>query len=877
MPVKFAGFNPSESVVNLRQAYRAQKQAIAERVRDVEASRRRMPMVLHALTQLADELLRMLWQKNGIPNELALVAVGGFGRAELFPASDVDVMMLVPGATPLAADDPLRARIETFVSNCWDVGLEIGFSIRTVEESLEDAAADVTVQTAMLESRWLCGNSTLYAQFEKRFMLQIEPLGFMHAKTLEMRQRHNKFNNTPYALEPNCKESPGGLRDLQVIVWIARAAGLGRNWDELVANGIATEREARGLKHAEGELRLIRAKLHVLAGRHEDRLVFDLQTAVAESFGFSSKNQSGKKLPMRASEQLMREYYWCAKAVTQLNEILLLNIAERLNPSVYQLRPINERFYDKGGLVEVASDDLYEQNPQAVLETFLLYETDSGLKGLSARTLRALYNSRDVMDADFRHDPVNRATFMQILKQPVGITHALRLMNSTSVLGCYLWAFRKIVGQMQHDLFHVYTVDQHTLMVQRNVRRFFMPEYAHEYPFCSRLAAGWDKPWVLYLAALFHDIGKGQGGDHSEIGAHEMEKFCRQHGVDAADEALLVFLVKDHLSMSQIAQKQDLSDPEVIAAFAAQVGNERYLTGLYLLTVSDIRGTSPKVWNAWKGKLLEDLYRATVQVLGGTRPNPDAELEMRKREARVLLTFDGIDAETLNQFFDAQGLSYFARHTADEIAWHVRHILPTKVDDQSLIVQARKSVAGEGIQIFIFTPDRADLFARICSYFDQAEYEIVDARIYTTARGFALDTFEVNLEFSEESLRQKAQFLQQDLTRYLQSERPLPEPKDRRASRRARNFPVNTRIRLEPDDKAQNWILTLSVSDKPGLLYSIAWTMAKFQLGILLAKITTLGERAEDSFLIQGDTLRDHQVQLEFERELIRRVSVAGQ
>lgn len=874
MPMKPQGFNPDDSVATLRAAYRTQKNAIADRVRDVDASRRRMPAVLLSLSQLADELLRMLWQKNGIPNELALVAVGGFGRAELFPASDVDVLMLVPGDTPLADDDPLRERIESFVSNCWDVGLEIGFSIRTVQESLDDAAEDVTVQTAMLESRWLCGNSSLFSHFQTQFMQQIEPLSFMHAKTLEMRQRHGKYDNTPYALEPNCKESPGGLRDLQVILWIARAAGLGRSWDELVANGIATEREARGLKHAEGELRLIRAKLHVLSGRHEDRLVFDLQTAVAESFGFSSKNQSGKKLPMRASEQLMREYYWCAKAVMQLNQILLLNIAERLNPSGYQLRPINERFFDKGGMIEVASDDLYEKNPHAILETFLLYETEFGLKGLSARTLRALYNSREVMDADFRHDPVNRDLFMQIIKQPVGITHALRLMNNTSVLGCYLWAFRKIVGQMQHDLFHVYTVDQHTLMVQRNVRRFFMPEYAHEYPFCSRLAAGWDKPWLLYLAALFHDIGKGQGGDHSEIGAHEMEKFCRQHNIEDADKDLLVFLVKEHLSMSQIAQKQDLSDPDVIAAFAARVGNERYLTGLYLLTVSDIRGTSPKVWNAWKGKLLEDLYRATAQVLGGSMPNPDAELEMRKREARVLLTFDAIDAEKLNHFFEAQGLSYFARHTADEIAWHVRHILRDQAQTNGLIVQARKSVAGEGIQIFIYTPDRADLFARICSYFDQAEYEIVDARIYTTERGYALDTFEINLGFGGEDRVQKAQFVQQDLARYLQKDQPLPEPKKRRASRRARNFPVNTRIRLEPDDKAQNWVLSMSVSDKPGLLYSIAWTMTQFQLGILLAKITTLGERAEDTFLIHGDALRDHQVQLEFERELIRRVSV---
>ncbi|KKW67113.1 protein-PII uridylyltransferase [Lampropedia cohaerens] len=866
---------PPATLSGLREQYRRQKQAVIADLLHPGQQGRRIHTQLRRLAEYADKLLRQLWRVAEMPGDHALIAVGGFGRKQLFPASDVDVLLLVPGTQTNCEDNPLKQRIEQFVSSCWDVGLEIGFSLRTIDESLEDALQDITVQTAMLEARWLAGSRKLFGAFQARFAQTIDPLAFLRAKTLEMRQRHAKYDNTPYALEPNCKESPGGLRDLHVIIWVARAAGLGATWEELAANGIATAYEAHELAACEAELSLIRARLHALSARHEDRLIFDLQGSVAELFGYRSETQQGSRLPMRASEQLMRQYYWCAKSVTQLNQILLLNIEERLNPSAHQLRPINERFFDKGGMIEVASDDLYEKNPHAILETFLLYQTQVGLKDLSARTLRALYNSRHVMNAAFRRDPVNRQMFMQIIQQPAGITHALRLMNRTSVLGRYLWAFRRIVGQMQHDLFHVYTVDQHILMVLRNVRRFFLAEHAHEYPFCASLASGWDKPWILYLAALFHDIGKGRGGDHSDIGARIMRKFCREHGIAKADTDLLVFLVQEHLVMSQVAQKQDLSDPDVIAAFAQRVGNERYLTALYLLTVADIRGTSPKVWNAWKGKLLEDLYRATSRVLGGTRPDPKAETELHKGEARVLLTLDPISNAQIDAFWSRMDAGYFTRHTADELAWHARHLAALPVDHQGqATVLARKSVIGEGLQVTIYAPDREDLFARIASYFDQADYEILDARIHTTRDGHALDTFQVALEYDGTHLEQRARFIERDLSGYLQQPSCLPEPKPHRASRRARNFPVNTRIRMEPDDKGELWLLTISASDRPGLLYSIAWTLAKYDLDIHLAKITTLGERAEDSFLIDGKALRNPQTQLMLERDLTQQCQV---
>mgnify|MGYP003615473957 FL=1 len=859
----------------LRDAYRSDKAALLAAMKATGASTRGIRVVLRKLSSLAGSLLQTLWQRAQLPDDMALVAVGGFGRDQLFPYSDVDVLLLLPDGAAPEAGSALRAQLEGFIGSCWDTGLEIGSSVRTVAECLAESAGDVTVQTSLLESRLVCGNAALFAEFQRQYRAQMNPEAFLVAKTLEMRQRHTKYENTPYSLEPNCKESPGGLRDLQMILWVAQAAGLGRNWKELAASGMATAFEVRQIERNEALLCLIRARLHAAAGRHEDRLVFDLQTAVAESFGYRSQAPDGSRLPMRASESLMRRYYWAAKAVSQLSQILLLNIEERLSPSTHEPRPINERFFEKAGLIEVASDDLYTRDPHTILETFLLYQTTVGLKDLSARTLRALYNARGVMDSAFRRDPVNRDAFMRILQQPSGITHAMRLMNQTSVLGRYLWPFRRIVGQMQHDLFHVYTVDQHILMVLRNVRRFFMAEHAHEYPFCSQLAGGWDKPWILYVAALFHDIGKGRGGDHSQIGAEEVRRFCRQHGVDREDARLIEFLVREHLTMSTVAQKQDLSDPDVIGAFARRVGNERNLTAMYLLTVADIRGTSPKVWNAWKGKLLEDLYRATLRTLGGRAPDAAAEIEARKREALVLLALNALPFEAHKALWATLDVSYFMRHDAADIAWHTRH-LSRHVGTAKPVVRARQSLAGDGLQVMVYAADQADLFARICGYFDRVGFSILDARVHTANNGYALDTFQVVASSASEQpghYRELTHMVESDLMRVIEEGGPLPEPARKRVSRRVKSFPVAPRVTLRPDEKAQRWLLAISASDRAGLLYLVARILAQHHLSVQLAKVSTLGERVEDTFLIQGPELQNNARQIQIETELLRELS----
>ncbi len=880
-----------QSNVNLCTNFRNNKQIICKALLINSASTRNIATTLGKLSKLADETLQALWLTANMPADFALLAVGGFGRAQLFPHSDIDVLLLLPDHAKPETDALLKQKIESFISSCWDSGLEIGSSVRNVADCVTQAAGDVTVQTSLLESRLIFGNKRLYATFLDAFRANLDPKAFFIAKTLEMRQRHQKFENTPYSLEPNCKESPGGLRDLQIILWVANAANLGKNWDDLAKNGLATPFEVKQIKSNEATLNLIRARLHTIAARREDRLVFDLQSALAESYNYVTPTlatasaalhpegavlprggSSAKPVVVRASEQLMRRYYWSAKAVTQLNQILLLNIEARLNPNTQAIRPINDYFGEKSGMLEVLHDDVYTQNPHAILQTFLLYQTTPGIKGLSVRTLRALYNTREVMNTAFRKDPVNRATFMAILQQPEGLTHALRLMNQTSVLGRYLWVFRKIVGQMQHDLFHVYTVDQHILMVLRNMRRFFIAEHAHEYPLCSQLAAGWDKPWILYTAALFHDIAKGRGGDHSALGRLEVRKFCKQHDVEKSDAMLIEFLVAEHLTMSQIAQKQDMSDPDVVSTFAKRVDNERYLTALYLLTVADIRGTSPKVWNAWKGRLFEDAYKSTLKALGGRSPDVDAQVQSRKDDALINLALHAQPFESHKALWDTLDVSYFMRHDADTIAWHTRQ-LSRHVGKNKPMARARTSPVGEGLQVVVYTPDQTDLFARICGYFDQAGFSILDAKVHTTHDGCALDTFQVITASLPEHYQELSNMLEFALARTIEAQDALPTPSRGRVSRRVKSFPITPRVELTPDEKAQRWLLNISASDRAGLLYRIALVLARYKLDLQLAKITTLGERVEDTFLITGASLQHNKAQIEIETALLEAIA----
>jgi [protein-PII] uridylyltransferase len=568
--------------------------------------------------------------------------------------------------------------------------------VRTIEDCEAEMTGDAVIRTSLLERRLLAGSRALYARFCRRFDATLDVRGFYEAKVLEQQQRHLRHQDTAYNLEPNVKESPGGRRDLQTILWIARAAGLGHSWRELAAHGLMTPAEARDLARHERLIDDLRIRLHYLAGRREDRLVFDVQTALARELGLTDT------ATRRASEQLMQRYYRAAKSIRQINVILLQNLHAYLFPAQVSVQPLDADFQAIDELLDVRDEELFTKRPAAILEAFLLLQRHPELKGMSAPTLRALWRNRSRVDAAFRHDPANRARFLEILRQPRGITHELRRMNQYEILGRYLPAFGRIVGQMQHDLYHVYTVDAHILMVIRNLRRFTEPQHAHEYPLCSRLITDFARPEVLYLAGLFHDIAKGRGGDHSRLGCVDARRFCRQHNVAAEDTRLVGWLVEQHLTLSMTAQKQDISDPTVVTAFAAKVKTERRLAALYLLTVADIRGTSPRVWIAWKANLLEELFHATqARLTGGSATHSlDDSLEARRGEAVRQLRLYAVPEEAEQALWRKLDSVYFQRHSADEIAWHARQLY-FRVDGQEPIVRARLSRGGAGLQVMI--------------------------------------------------------------------------------------------------------------------------------------------------------------------------------
>jgi [protein-PII] uridylyltransferase len=573
--------------------------------------------------------------------------------------------------------------------------------------------------------------------------------------------------------------------------------------------------------------------------------VFEYQTALAEQLGVKSSAQR------RSSEHLMQHYYRTKRAVLQLNDVLLQAMRARIFP-VAETHPINERFVARDDKLEARDEMLFEREPTAILESFLLIEQHPRLTGFSAQTLRALWRARRSIGSAFRKDPRNRALFMEIFRAPQGLTHALRRMNQQDILGRYLPAFGRIVGQMQHDLFHVYTVDEHILMVIRNLRRSSLPEYEHEFPLSSKIIRDFARPEVLYIAGLFHDIAKGRGGDHAVKGRVDATRFCKQHGMMREDAELVVWLVENHLTMSSIAQKQDLSDQDVIAAFAAKIKNERYLAALYLLTVADIRGTSAKVWNAWKAQLLEDLYNSTRRFMtSGKVADQVGDIRQRTNETLTLYAISPEVYKLLWAQFDAD---YFLRHEPHEIAWHTR-MLAHRVNSDAPIVKARLSRIGEGLQIMVYTQDKPYLFARICSFFARMSYNIMEAKVHTTQHGYALDSFLVMDANNDDTVyRDVMNYIEYELTQTLTENAPLTAPSVGRVSRQLKHFPIVPQILVELDEKKRH-IMSIIAGDRPGLLARIAYLLAQHNIELRSAKINTLGSRAEDTFWISGEAL----------------------
>ena len=819
--------------------------------------------------QLVDRTVIAVWSEIAPVRDAALVATGGYGRGELYPSSDIDLLVLL-------ANDPSEAEreaLERLIGRFWDIGLEIGHSVRTVADCIEASAGDITVRTTLLEARFLAGSRKLFRELNAEVHKAVDPVAFFKAKKLEQEQRHAKHQDSPYALEPNLKEAPGGLRDLHVIQWMARGSGMtkagtGQRWADLVAHGLIERGEARQLAQLESHLQDLRIRLHYLAGRREDRLVFDLQSALARQLGH--KDTASR----RASETMMQRYYQTAKVVTQLNTILLQNLEARLAPRPdTEPRSLNERFEVRSELLHIKREATFAKQPSAILECFLLMMQHPELRGMTARTLRALWRAKLLVNGKFRRDQTARLLFLHILQQPRGIVHEFRRMNQYGILGRYLPEFGKIVGQMQHDLFHVYTVDQHILMVLRNLRRFTMPEFAHEFPLASELMNGFEHRWLLYVAALYHDIAKGRGGDHSTLGAADVRRFSKNHGLSKEDSDLVGFLVERHLAMSHVAQKQDVYDPEVVQRFAELVGTERRLVALYLFTVADVRGTSPKVWNAWKGKLLEDLFRATRRILTGEPLARDAALAEKQAEAARLLRLYALSDGVKDKLWVNLDTAYFLRHDPQEIAWQTRN-LHYRVDTDKPVVKARLAPFGEGLQVMIYTRDREALFARICGYFERAGFNIAEAKVHTTRNGYALDTFILMGQGRDAHYQDRIAMIEAELPGELVSDAPLGPPRGGRLSRRVRHFPISPAVNIRPDERGAWHSLTIVAADRPGLLYGVARTLARYHVNLQTARINTLGDRAEDVFLVSGETLANPKKVLQLEQELLNELSL---
>ena len=817
--------------------------------------RKNTAQALKKQSQLIDKLLKQIWLQANIHAGVALIAVGGYGRGELFPYSDIDLLILLPDQH----DDVLNEQIEGLIGQLWDIGLNVGHSVRTLDECITVAAQDVTVQTNLLEARLLAGSKANYQIFIQAVGDLMQPAQFFAAKLKEQDNRHAKFNDTAYSLEPNIKESPGGLRDLHMILWLAQSQHLGKNWAELAKNNIISAIELRQIKLHEHNLQTLRIRLHYLAKRREDRLLFDFQNELAENLGLLNTAQK------RASEQLMQSYYRSVKFISLINEITLKTLEFTLSKIVPIITPINAHFEARNGLLETKSAQLLQRQPSAILECFLLLQLHPELNGMGANLLRELQRVKKIVNSDFRDSSENKALFLNILSQPNGVNHSLRRMNNYGILGQYIPAFGKIVGQMQHDLFHVYTVDEHILNVLANLRRFAKPELKHEFPLCSQLFFAFQKPYLLYLAALFHDIAKGRGGDHSTLGTKDARRFCKLHNLPKEDTSLVTWLVEAHLKMSSTAQKSDLSDPNVIEQFAKFVKTEKRLIALYLLTVADIRGTSPVVWNAWKARLLESLFYAAKHVLNDESFSVQQAIETRQQQARLKLNNYGLQPQSYQALWDNVGTGYFVRFEPDEIAWQSRLLTP-HVNSAQPIVRARLSPSGDGIQVMIYTLDQDDLFARICNFFDRMAYNIVQAKIYTTNHNYALDSFIV-LDQSGKSVSYSGllKFIEAELTAKLIVTQPLETPLEGRISRQVKHMPFATHINIHKELQGINHTLEIVAGDRPGLLARVAFIFLQHGVDLHNAKINTLGNRAEDSFLIsakQGEMLSCNQIVL---------------
>ena len=807
-----------------------------------------------------DRCLGILWQESFVNRSMCLLATGGYGRQEMYPHSDLDLAIVC--ANELSPQD--EQDIARFVQILWDIGLAPAAKIGSTVQLLQAAQEDLTSDTAFLEARFVCGNHKLAHEFVAGLSLQRDVAGFVEGKLLEQSQRHYKARGAASQLEPNIKTCPGGLRDLHTMLWLAKAQGLRPHFPTLVHEGILTRAEAGLLMHSHKQLARMRIELHLVAGREEDSLIFDLQRQVAERLGYQDNESSIK------SEQLMKQMYRATKTVKQLNGILLPMLKGRVFSSLPRIvYEIDDKYYQVGNAIAVRNVKLFKQQPHEIFNIVKVMQTHTDINQMAPRTLRAWWQAAQKIGPEFYADSENRKMFISMFRRGAGLTHILRFFNLYGMLGRYIRPWAKIVGLLQHDLFHVYPVDDHILMVVRNMRRLAIEAHSHELPFASGLMASFPYKTVLYLAALFHDIAKGRGGDHADLGVADAAKFAKDHFLTDYETDLLCWLVQDHLIMSTTSQKEDISDPEVVNRFCAHVKTRDRLIALYLLTVADVRGTNPKIWNDWKAGLLENLFQASLRTLSGLGSNQRITASRRQQAALTLLDDMGHNERQQRGLWNILGPSYWVRHEKQEILWHVSKLIGRENEAQTHI---QIDTELKSLKVMVFMPNAPKLFAQLCAIFSQHQLDIVAARAYVTGHQYILDTFHLLLPEGREvdEYPEIAALLQATLGHFILGQF-IPIPAPRSASRRIRHSHVAPRINLFEEDvikESDVYVLNIVTANRRGLLANIAKILSDMDIGMIHAHVMTLDERVEDTFLLKSARLADTKTQLQLKQAL---------
>ncbi len=808
--------------------------------------------LVRARSDLVDAVLSHLWQQRApeCVEVAALVAVGGYGRAELHPGSDVDIMVLLPEKLSTSC----KSQISDFMTSLWDVGLEIGHSVRTVSQCRDEAKTDLTVATTMMESRLIAGPEDLYSAMQDEISPSKvwPPAEFFAEKRKEQIARHHRYDDSAYNLEPNVKGSPGGLRDIQMVGWVAKRYFDVETFAELVPHKFLTPGQVKRLHEGQEFLWRVRFGLHILTGRREDRLLFDHQINLAKMLGYEDAAYT------LAVEQLMQRYYRTVMDLSRLNEMLLQLFEEAIlmDPTAAP-EPLNDRFQIKNGFLQTVNNQVFAREPSALLEVFLLLQQNPDIRGVSAYTIGLIKRSLHRIDEEFRQNPRNHRLFLSILRAEEGVTHELRRMNLYGVLGLYIPSFGRIVGRMQYDLFHAYTVDEHTLFVVSNLRRFALPRFDDEYPQCSRIMQSFEKPEIAYLGGLFHDIAKGRGGDHSELGAVDAEAFCLEHGLSKYDAGIVAWLVRNHLILSTTAQKKDIGDPDVINEFASIVRDPLHLDYLYVLTVADVRGTNPKLWNSWKATLFGDLYELTHRALRRGLENPTDREQIileKKSQARDALTELGVSSDSVDAVWALCDDSYFLRHRREEIVWHTEWLSNSDMQSEIGLVDVRLQPNGDGVEAVLYTPRSQRTFAHATAVLDELSMTIVDARIAPLMNGYSIDTYIfMELDKRIDTDESRLNKIRRSLTRNLVLDDDSAKPVTRATPRRVRMFTTQASVEFGDDTANGRTVMDLVAADQPGLLSKVGQAFIELGIDIEAAKIMTIGERAEDVFYISDE------------------------